>query len=514
MLHCPPSARLRALRLALGGLILSTLAGTSLARTAAPVTALPSPVSQALQQAKVPLEALSVIVAPLPPAPGAVNPRPEPVNPSGNANAQPAPWTMPAPRLNWQPDVPRNPASVMKLVTTYAGLDLLGSSYLWRTRVYVDGPIQDGVLNGNLILRGGGDPKLVIERLQDLLAHVMEKGVRVIRGDIILDNSVFTLPAHDPAAFDDEPLRPYNAAPDGLLMNFKSLVFRFVPDGQGQALVYTTPPLAGLAVTPRVPLNRNGCGVWQTGLQADFQDPLNIRFNGSYPAACGEREWAVAYADPAHFSARMVEGVWRQAGGALLGQTRYARVPAGAKVLVTGTSIPLVSVIADINKFSNNVMAQQLFLTLSSAGDARGSFTESRNRLAGWWRQQFGLRPAPKVDNGSGLSRDERITAASLTALLQHAAQGRNASAFMESLSIAGVDGTTARMRARNPNSAALGNARLKTGTLRDVTAIAGYAYGHSGQVYTVVAIINHPNAPAARAALDRVVDWAVRDAS
>ena len=473
---------------------------------------LPASVTQALAAAKVPVDAISVVVAPLPPAPGTVNPKPEPANPAGNANAQPAPFTQPTPRLNWQPEVQRNPASVMKLVTTYAGLDMLGSNYLWRTRIYTDGPIKDGVLSGNLIIRGSGDPKLVIERLQDLVAHIQEKGVRVVRGDVILDNSIFTLPAHNPAAFDDEPLRPYNAAPDGLLMNFKSLVFRFVPDGSGQAKVYTTPPMAGVNVTPSVPLSNGGCGVWQTRVQPDFADPLNIRFNGAYPTACGDKEWAVAYADPVHFSARMFEGVWRQSGGALLGQVKYGKLPPGSRVLVTGTSLPLVSIIADINKFSNNVMAQQLFLTLSSAGDQHGSFAESRNRLAGWWRQQFGLRAAPKMENGSGLSRNERISAASLTAMLQHAAQGKNASAFMESLSIAGIDGTTARMRSRSPNSAAIGNARLKTGTLRDVTAIAGYAYGLSGQVYTVVAIINHPNATGARVALDRVVDWAVRD--
>ncbi len=507
-------SRFRVCHLAvLAGVGLSGAASLAHAKTpgAAP-TALPAAVVQALNQAKVPLEAISVVVAPLPAAPGAVNPKPEPVNPAGNANAQPAPLAIPAARLNWQPDVPRNPASVMKLVTTYAGLDMLGSSYLWRTRIYTDGPIKDGVLNGNLIIRGSGDPKLVIERLQDLVAHIMEKGVRVVRGDIILDNSVFNLPAHNPAAFDDEPLRPYNAAPDGLLMNFKSLVFRFVPDGSGHAKVYTTPPMAGVNVTPTVPLGTGGCGVWQTRVAPDFQDPLNIRFNGVYPAACGDREWAVAYADPVHFSARMLEGVWRQAGGSILGQVKPGKLTPGARVLVTGTSIPLVSVIADINKYSNNVMAQQLFLTLSSAGDQRGSFAESRNRLAGWWRQQFGLRAAPKMENGSGLSRDERISASSLTAMLQHAAQGKNAGAFQESLSIAGVDGTTARMRSRSPNSAAIGNARLKTGTLRDVTAIAGYAYGQSGQVYTVVAIINHPNATGARVALDRVVDWAVRD--
>lgn len=494
-------------------MVVQGVAGGVPAASAAPAqTPLPAGIAQALAQAKVPLEAVSVIVAPLPPSPGAVNPRPEPVNPSGQANTEPAPFTMPPPRLNWQPDVPRNPASVMKLVTTYAGLDMLGSRYFWRTRVYTTGTIQNGVLDGNLIVRGGGDPKLVIERLEHLVQDIMAKGVREIRGDILLDNSIFTLPAHDAAAFDDEPLRPYNAAPDGLLMNFKSTVFRFVPDGRGKATIHLTPPMAGVTMTPSVPTSGGGCGVWQNAVAPDFSNPLEIRFNGSYPAACGEREWAVAYAEPAQFAARMLEGVWRQQGGQLQGQVKAGRLPRGAKVWVTGTSLPLVSIIADINKFSNNVMARQLFLTLSSASDQRGSLKESRNLLSRWWRQEFGLRAPPVMDNGSGLSREERISASSLTAMLQHAAQGKNASAFADSLSVAGIDGTTARMRARNPNSAAIGNARLKTGTLRDVTAIAGYAYGLSGQTYSVVAIINHPNATGARVALDRVVEWAVRD--
>lgn len=148
-------------------------------------------------------------------------------------------------------------------------------------------------------------------------------------------------------------------------------------------------------------------------------------------------------------------------------------------------------------------MAQQLFLTLS-ARDGRASLLESQNTLRRWWRDRyFGMRTTPVVENGSGLSRNERITAASLAALLQQAAGHPNGAVFEHSLSIAGVDGTTRRrMAARSLSSAAIGNARLKTGTLRDVTAIAGYAYGLSGRNYAVVGIINHPNAGAARPAL------------
>ena len=508
----PHSRTRRALAAALASAWLAPCAMAQ--QTAAPaLQQLPAEVTQALARAKVPAEAMSVVIAPLPPAPGTVNPRPEPVNPVGNANAQPAPQTFPGPRLAWRGDVSSNPASVMKLVTTYAGLDMLGPNHLWRTRVYHTGRIEGGVLQGDLIVRGGGDPKLVVERLQDLVAAIMAKGVRVVRGDIVLDNTVFNLPEHDAAAFDDEPLRPYNASPDGLLMNFKSLVFKLTPDPANQrALVETVPPIAHVNLPTSVPLTRGACGNWKTALGANFNDPLNIHFAGRYASGCGEREWAVAYPDPQHYAARVFEGVWRQAGGAVIGQVHLARTPAGARPLVTGMSLPLTSIIADINKYSNNVMAQQLFLTLSSAGDQRGSFRESKGRLARWWREHFGLRPAPQIENGSGLSRQERISASSLTAMLQRAASGPYAGPFMESLSIAGVDGTTARMRSRSPNSAAIGNARLKTGTLRDVTAIAGYAYGLSGRVYTVVAFINHPNAVNARVALDRVVDWAVRD--
>lgn len=475
--------------------------------------ALPDEIAQALAQAGVPESSVAMMVVPLAPPAGTVSRVPEPVNPSGEANPAPAPQPSPAPRLSWHPDVPMNPASVMKLVTTYAGLDLLGPAYFWKTRVDVQGEIRDGVLRGNLVVRGGGDPKLVRERLAELIAAIREKGVRDIDGDILLDGSVFRLPPHDPAAFDDDPLRPYNVGPDGLLINFKALVLRFIPDRASRRIrVESEPPMAGVRVPAQVAGAKGVCGDWHARLAADFSDPNQVRLAGRYPWSCGEREWAVAYVDPASYAPRVVEGMWRAAGGRLTGQVRWLDRAVRGRPLVTGYSLPLIEIVDDINRYSNNVMAQQLFLTLSSAGDGRGSFAESTNRIKRWWRERFALRAMPEVDNGSGLSRSGRISAASLVALLQDAARSPHAQAFQQSLPIAGVTGTARFLARRSPNSEAIGNARLKTGTLRDVVAVAGYAWGRSGQVHAVVGLINDPNAGAARPALDRLVEWAVRD--
>lgn len=451
---------------------------------------LPRDVLNTLRQAQVPPSALSVLIAPLP-----------------KDNRPP-----PQPRLSHQAHTSVNPASVIKLFTTYAGLSLLGPEHVWRNRIYTDGPLRDGVLQGNLIVRGSGDPKLVLERLQDLIVQVQAAGVREVRGDIVLDRSVFDVRERS-EPFDDEPLRPYNVSPDGLLMNFKAVIYKFTPNtANGRVQVQFEPPLAGLSVPTHLPLSPGRCNDWRGQLQADFSQPLQVRFQGRYPASCGEREWPVAFPDPAHYAPRVMQAMWQAAGGRLSGQVRYGRSPASATLLLEAPSLPLAEIIQDINKFSNNVMAQQLFLSLSSELGAPGRFEASVLRTSQWWRSQFPGIEAPVLDNGSGLSRHERSSAHTLTALLQAAMAGPHAQAFVDSLSLAGVDGTAARLKDRNPGSPVIGNAWLKTGSLRDVASVAGYVQGQSGQRYTVVAILHHPNAQQARAALDQLLEWTVRD--
>ena len=181
-------------------------------------------------------------------------------------------------------------------------------------------------------------------------------------------------------------------------------------------------------------------------------------------------------------------------------------------LLTEAASLPLSDIVADINKFSNNVMAQQLFLSLSSQAGQPARFDASKQMLLQWWQAQLPDQPAPILENGSGLSRHERSSAAALTRLLQLAASGPHAQVFQNSLGLAGVDGTVERLKDRNPNAAAIGQAWLKTGSLRDVISLAGYVQGYSGQRYTLVAIVNHANANAARPALDHLLEWTVHD--
>lgn len=455
-------------------------------------TELPPGIVKILRQAQVPPSALSVLIAPLP------------------DNAKTSPATVP--RLSHQAQSSVNPASVMKLFTTYAGLSLLGPDHVWRNRVYTDGLVREGVLHGNLIVRGSGDPKLVVERVQDLLKQVHAAGVREVRGDIVLDRSVFDVRERN-EPFDDEPLRPYNVGPDGLLLNFKAVIYTFTPDpANGQVQVRFEPPLAGLTVTSKLPLTSAPCTDWRRQLQADFSQPLQVRFAGAYPANCGEREWPVAFPEPAQYAPRVLQAMWAGAGGQLGGQVLYGTRPVQARLLLEAASLPLSEVIKDINKFSNNVMAQQLFLSLSSEMGAPGRFEASRLRMSQWWRHGFPAQSEPVLDNGSGLSRTERSTAQALTALLQAAHAGPHAQAFTDSLAVAGVDGTAARLKERSPQSPVIGNAWLKTGSLRDVASVAGYVQGQSGQRYTLVAVLHHPNAHQARAALDQLLEWTVRD--
>ena len=476
-------------------IILLSLVAT-LMSTVVLAQALPPEVDALLARAKIPRDAVAMLV----------------VDATGKA----------APRLSHRPDVALNPASVMKLVTTYAALDLLGPAYTWRTPVWVDGFVRDGTLFGNLYIKGQGDPKLVVERLWLLMRQVRGLGIDTIAGDIVLDHSAFEPSESDPGSFDGEPLRPYNASPDALLLNFKSVVMTFVPDrGTNMAQVYFEPPLAGVQRQTRVQLGQGECGDYRAALKADFSDPTRIHFAGVFPALCGEKTWPVAYADPKTYAVRAVEGMWRDMGGKLNGDVRDGLVPASKdaksplRLLFELGSPTLAEVIRDVNKYSNNVMAQQVFLSLSlparepngGQSNAVASHEASRDVVLRWWKDRIDTENVPLLENGSGLSRQSRISARALARLLQVAYQSPQMPELMSSLPITGVDGTLRRSRAK-----AQGSAHLKTGSLRDVVAVAGYVHAASGKRYVLVAIVNYPNANAARPAIDALMDWAVND--
>ena len=454
---------------------LSVAAGCAFAQ------ALPPEVEAALARARLPREAVTLLVAPV-------------------DGRQP-------PRLAHRAEAQVNPASITKLATTYAALELLGPGWTWRTPVALGGPVRDGALLGNLYLQGQGDPRLTPERLWQLLVRVQGLGIRRITGDIVVDRSAFDLPPHDPAAFDGEPLRPYNAGPDAFLVGYRALTLHFTPLASEVAAVQVEPALAGLVVPASVPLTSGECGDWRTALRADLRDPARMRFEGRFASACGPRSWPIAAPDGPGHAVRAVAAQWRDLGGQVDGAVREGRMPAGLPPAFVVESPTLAEVTRDINKFSNNVMAQQVFLTLSLQQRGTGTMAGSRAILQQWWRERLGGEP-PVFDNGAGLSREERASATQLARLLQAAWASPLMPDFIASLPLAGVDGT-----ARRAGGRAAGLAHLKTGSLRDVAGVAGYVHGANGQRWVLVAIANHPQASAAamRPVVEALVDWAAR---
>ena len=401
---------------------------------------------------------------------------------------------------------PMNPASTMKLVTTYSALHLLGPAFTFRTEVLSEAPLIGEVLRGDLYVRGGGDPKLVIEDLWLLISRLRGFGIREIRGALVLDKTFFEPIAHDPAQFDGEEGRAYNVGPDPLLVNFKSIAITLVPDSVSKvARVVVVPEVAGLKVPRTIPAIEGGCGDWRGRLSADISDPMNIRLRGVYPLACGERAIYIGALEHTSYFAAVFRALWEREGGTWTGKVREAAAPSSARLIAALESPPLAMLIRDINKFSNNVMTQQLFLTMGAASGEPGNPARGgaavRNLLAARGIDVPGL----VLENGCGLSRIERITAASLSAILLDAWKSQWMPELMSSLPISGVDST---MKARNVPP---GVAHMKTGMLEDTRAVAGYVLAASGKRYVVVAIINHPNAGRGTAAHDALIEWVYR---
>jgi D-alanyl-D-alanine carboxypeptidase/D-alanyl-D-alanine-endopeptidase (penicillin-binding protein 4) len=406
------------------------------------------------------------------------------------------------------------PASVMKLVTTFAALELLGPDYRWKTDAYLDGPLENGVLHGNLVLKGRGDPKITVEQWQAFMWGLHVAGLAAIDGDLVLDRSFFAPMAHDPAAFDGEPLKPYNVGPDALLVNFKSIRFVFSPNAAGDSTqLSVVPALPNVAIGSAPRLAGGDCNDWRATIGAIFVDrgtSAEATFGGRYPVACGEREWWVSLLDHPDYVHAMFAAYFRDAGGRFEGGWKNGAAPKGVVPFTTLESPPLYDIVRDVNKLSNNVMARQIFLTLATVDRPLPATTSRASEAVRRWLTARKLRMAELVlDNGSGLSRVERISAGSLVRLLLAADASPVRDEFASSLAVAAMDGTLER---RFQNGSVAGQALLKTGTLDGVRAVAGYVIDADGRRFALAAIVNGPSAVRAQSALDFVVQWVYRN--
>ena len=439
------------------------------------------------------------------------------------------------------------PASTAKLVTTLAGLELLGADWKWRTGFYAKArPDAEGRVNG-IWLRGGGDPTLVAEKFGLLVERMAQMGVRRIEGDLTVDRSYFDLPEGDPSAFDGRGSRPYNQLPDaavaatGKLDGYQAVfaVLATLLDEGDEILVpdpvwlnYINVPnlLSGLEVPSTIRLSRGACGDWKSTIGYRLEHlsdgRLAARFEGSLPLSCGPKTFSVVSLSQNEYLERLFRWYWERDGRTWTGHVAEGRVPEGALKLAERESDALPVVTTLVNKWSNNLIARHIFLTLgtlrnapdeadSGSRTAGGAFApmerprpgvdtdDARAVLAGWLAEKGVPDGAVMIDNGSGLSRTSRVTARAMTQILAAGWLSPRMTEYAASLPVSGVDGT---MRKRLE---ATGRTHLKTGYLQDVRSIGGYVYAKNGRRYALYASVHgERNMAGGIRFLDKVVEW------
>ncbi len=367
-----------------------------------------------------------------------------------------------------------------------------GPARTWKTDVFALGEVENGRLNGNLLLKGHGDPFLVTERVWQLLRRIRQAGIREIDGDLHIDDSYFQVSEHDPAAFDRQPLRAYNVAPNALLMNFKAVRFSFEPDHETNSVrVLLDPMLENMSIDNQLSLEQGRCRGFQRGITISAnKEGDEITFSGKFPGGC--KRYAMDRTALSHneFVYGLFSSLWRESGGEFTGGWINVVAPEDVEPLLSFDSLPLADVIARVNKHSNNVMARQLLYTLSAEvlGEP-GTEVGGREVVANWLNDNGFVFDTLTFDNGAGLSRESRMTARDMGAMLEFAWKQPYMPEYVSSLSLAGLDGT---LRRRFDDSALDGNAHLKTGSLDHITAIAGYLQAQSGRRFAVVIMQSH----------------------
>lgn len=472
--------------------------------------ALPPVVQAALDKSQVPAVALAAIVIPL------------------------QRWS---PKWEHRASQLMQPASTMKLVTSIVALDRLGPNHRGFTEVMTAAPLDGDVLRGDIVLRGGADPELGLPQLWQMLTELREQGLREINGDLLLDRSFFRPARIDIGVppFDESMEFAYNGIPDALQLTNNLIAIEIRSDGSS-VRARTLPTIDGVEFDAgAMTLSSARCADWDDDWQvpavSDDGSMVRIALRGPFPKDCTARTELQLF-DRSRLAGLTFASMWQRLGGSWHGVVREAAAPEGARVLVRRDARPWGELLRPLNKTSDNLLTRLLYLQIGQramandiAGNVPGNgpantpanmkvnpsattLERADREVLKWFSDNRIDATGIVPDNGSGLSRSARISPRQLAQMLVVAYQSKYASDLLMSLPVAGVDGT---MRNRLKTSPAAGWARLKTGTLRNVAALAGIVPDARGRPQVLVAMINHDHAAKARPALDALVEWVAR---
>lgn len=409
------------------------------------------------------------------------------------------------PLLSHRAGAPFNPASLTKLPLAFAAFDILGPAHRWQTTFSYTGEIRGDTLNGDLIITGGGDPHLTMERVMAQVNDLRSRGLRVLRGDILIDDSRFALPPHDKSAFDGAPHKPYNVGAGALAVNLNAHKVVLSPSPQ-KIHIYVEPPNDNFVIENKLRIGKTRCRNWRGRILERYrgdENKITLTLRGNYSPRCGEQAFYTTALSQAANAAGVFSALWKRMGGEWRGEWRVAESPPDAKTIAVFESPPLHSAVTAMNKFSNNAIARNIFLSLAGATHEPPFTPVAARSVFGEWMRGLGVEGEFYAENGSGLSRDGILSAGQTAFLLRKIAAHPLRAEIISSLPVLGIDGT---LRKRLQKTARA-RGHLKTGSLNGVKNIAGFLRDDSGREIIFVCFVEASGARARRFQ-DALIKW------
>lgn len=401
----------------------------------------------------------------------------------------------------------RTPASVIKLLTTYSALLKFGYNYRIKTEFYIKGQIRGGVLYGDLFVKGHGDPTLGDDDLVKISSYIRAEGINEIKGNIVIDRSFFKVGNRNNSGFDQHLYSPYNAMPDAMMFNERVSTVYVTPKKNTVRKKNVDPSYKVVNKLIRVNKPCKGRYSWPAVKIDNSQDIPTFLLKGKISKRCGKRGISKVITKPYTSFYYALKDQLRKDGVKVGGTMKLQKVPGDARELFSYNSDPMEEIISKTSKKSNNLYARHLLLYLGAkVYGAPATLQKGRDAITQILRAKGALGDGVlRIDNGSGLSRVSKMNAKLLADMLDDAYE-RYGQRWMDTLSIAGVDGTIKR---RFRHTAVKNRAWMKTGTLKRVKNIGGYVKNKAGKYYTVVIIVNSSKAKYRGAKLQtEIIKW------
>jgi D-alanyl-D-alanine carboxypeptidase/D-alanyl-D-alanine-endopeptidase (penicillin-binding protein 4) len=384
-----------------------------------------------------------------------------------------------------------NSASLVKIITTYIGLKELGPDFSWRSDFYYTGDIVGETLKGDIVFKGTGDASFSVEDLEGMIREIQGKGIKRIEGNLLFDTSYFGLIPNE-VTFDSNPMRAYNVVPSAISLQSNTINFRFTSH-KNKVKIVAKPNIKYLKIINNIKSTREKCLSWREKL--NYETKINeqqstLNFSGKFSRKCKVKELDLAMLDWQTYFYHTFKQKWLDNGGWFNGNfIDTSGTLADDRLLVSHYSEPLSSLIRDTNKYSLNLMSRNLILTvIANKNNVQPTEEMVNPYIKNWLSKNKIDNEGLFIDNGAGLSRDIKISINQFLMILQNIYYDPMMPEIISSFPIAGIDGT---LKKRMKNSPIRMNGHFKTGSMNEVSAMAGFFLNNDKEMNIFVFMMN-----------------------